>query len=57
MMSILLETGQSREASLIESEDSWKEASHTVDAVTGTAEWLAWAMYQIRVTIEGEGWH
>lgn len=57
MMSVLLEAGQSWEASLIESEDSWKEASHTIDAVTGTAEWLARAMYQIRVSIEGEGWH
>lgn len=57
MTSAHVENGQSREASLIESEDSWREASHTIDTVIGAAEWLARAGYQIRMSIEGEGWH
>lgn len=57
MTSADVENSQSHEASLIESEDSWREASHTIDTVTGVAEWLERAVYQIRVSIEREGWH
>lgn len=57
MMSAHVENSQSHEASLIESEDSWREASHTIDTDIDAAEWLARAVYQIRINIEGEEWH
>lgn len=57
MTSAHVENSQSHEVSLIESEDSWREASHTIDTDIDAAEWLARAVYQIRISIKGEGWH